>query len=137
MNTDYQSVLRNEFFAEEGSFLLRLRIELYWDKEAFDRLTEAMRACCKEYEQEQQTEEQHLQAIQTMLPRWLASGFWYLSVFVRGHTSHPAWEETIAQEPEYFQKAYDRLESLASWFFEGRSPWIDEEKGWAFPLVDR
>ena len=136
MDTDYRSVLQSEFLAEEETFLFHLRVDLYWDKEAFDRLTDAMRACCKAYEREQQTEEQHMQAMQTMLPRWIASGFWYLSIFVREHTSHHAWEKVIAQEPEYFHKAIERLEALASWFFEGQSPWENEEKGWASTFVN-
>ncbi len=60
MDTDYHTILWNEFFAEEDSFLFHLRIDLYWNKEAFERLTEAMRTCCKDYEREQQTKEQHI-----------------------------------------------------------------------------
>ncbi|HEU5382575.1 MAG TPA: hypothetical protein VFV38_44780 [Ktedonobacteraceae bacterium] len=136
MDKDYYSVLWQEFSAQEETFLFQLRIDLFWDKEAFDRLTDAMRACCKDYERKQQSEEQHMQAQQMMLPRWLASGFWYLSIFVREHTSHPVWKKWIAQEPEYFQKAYERLNALASWFFEGQSPWEDEEKGWLSTLMN-
>jgi hypothetical protein len=152
----YLTILAREFRAGEGSFLLQLRIEMYWDRDAFRRLTEAMRTCCKDYqysqeqlerdlkEQEQLTEEQledeqfadeyslHKNENDTMLPRWIADGFWYLSTFVRDHTSHPAWEQTIAREPEYFSHAYARLDDLADWFFSGQCPWIDEEKGWAY-----
>jgi hypothetical protein len=159
MEKRYLTILAREFRAGEGSFLLRLRNEMDWDKDAFRRLTEAMRACCRDYqhsheqheqfrkEQEQLTEEQmadeqfadeyypHHNGNDTMLPRWLADGFWYLSTFVRGHTSHPAWEKIVAQEPEYFSHAYERLDDLASWFFSGECPWIDEEKGWAYKNV--
>src|SRR5947209_3744657 len=157
MDESYLKTLAHEFRAGEDSFLLQLRIDLYWDKEAFDRLTEAMRQCCKHYqysqdqidrelrEQEQLTKEQiedeqfadeyYLQKQDTMLPRWLAEGFWHLSTFVRDWTSHPAWEKTIDREPEYFAKAYERLDDLASWFFSGNCPWIDEEKGWASTFV--
>lgn len=68
MDSDYRSILWSEFFAEEGSFLLQLRVDLYWDKAAFDRLTEAMRACCKEYEREQKTDAQRMLAIEATLP---------------------------------------------------------------------
>lgn len=37
-------VLRREFDAEEGSFLLRLRGDLEWDRAAFTSLERAMRA---------------------------------------------------------------------------------------------
>lgn len=122
------TILWHEFFAEEGSFLIQLRVDHHWDKAAFDHLTEAMRLCCKQYEQAQKTEEQRMQAVKAELPRWLASGFWYLSQFVRDWTSHPAWKEKYARDPDYFDKAYERLDGLALWFFEGLSPWAADEK---------
>lgn len=159
MEKRYLATLAHEFRAGEGSFILQLRVKMFWDKDAFHRLIEAMRACCQDYqhspeqqerfrkEQEQLTEEQiadeqfadeyypYHNGNDTMLPRWLAEGFWYLSTIVRGQTSHPAWEKTIAQEPEYFSRACDRLDELASWFFSGQCPWRDEERGWAYKSV--
>ena len=129
MDEDYLATLWHEFFAEEGSFLLQLRVQLRWDKVAFERLTEAMRACCKRYQHEQRTEEQRLHALEMRLPRWLAMGFWFIPEFVRDWTSHPAWEQEIAREPAYFKHAYERLHLLAVWFFEGHSYRDDEEKG--------
>lgn len=55
----------------------------------------------------------------------------HTSSFVNDWTSHPGWEEKIAREPDYFKKAYERLDSLAFWFFEGIPPWNDVEEGWA------
>lgn len=46
--------LAREFRAGKGSFLLQLRIDGYWDKDAFRHLTEAMRACCKDYQHSQE-----------------------------------------------------------------------------------
>jgi hypothetical protein len=37
---------------------------------------------------------------------------------------------------DYFQKAYERLHCLASWFFEGEPPWKDVEQGWASTLIE-
>ena len=81
---DYSSVLQQEFEAREGSFLLRLRVDLRWDKAAFTRLTVAMLACCQAYDEgnapatvlESSREPQ-------VAPRWLAEGHWYLDTFVR------------------------------------------------------
>jgi len=129
MNEDYLTILKYEFHAEEGSFLLQLRVNLRWDKVAFDRLTKAMFMCCKHFQEE------YMQAQETMLPRWLAEGFWYLSYFVKEWTSHSSWEEKIAREPDYFKKAYERLFQLAFWFFEGIPPWNDVEKGWASTFI--
>jgi hypothetical protein len=159
MEEEYISVLRHEFSAEEGSFLLQLRIRSRWDKSAFDRLTEAMLQCCKHYMPDHSTQEtslpvqamlfpiseslqkqyvqaqkalmQHIQAEEMLLPRWLAEGFWYVSTFVPDHTSHPAWQEQRTREQAYFDKANRRLEGLAFWFFTGQPPWEDVEKGWA------
>src|SRR5215469_13257297 len=132
MEEEYITILRHEFSAGEGSFLLKLRVNHRWDKFAFDRLTEAMLQCCKHYMQETSLPEQaklfplseslqeqyvqaqigqmqHIQAQEMLLPRWLAEGFWYLSTFVPGHTSHPAWQEQRTREQAYFDKAYCRL----------------------------
>ena len=163
MEEEYITILRHEFSAEEGSFLLKLYVKNRWDKSAFDRLTEAMLQCCKHYMPDRYTQEtslpvqpmlfplskslhkqyvqaqiaqmQHIQAEEMLLPRWLAEGFWYLSTFVPAHTSHPAWQKQRTQEQEYFDKAYRRLEGLASWFFSGQPPWEDVEKGWASTFI--
>lgn len=50
---EVMSVLRQEFDAEEGSFLLRLRGDLEWDRAAFTRLERAMRAACEQLQEDQ------------------------------------------------------------------------------------
>ncbi len=136
MEEDYLAILRYEFSAQEGSFLLQLRCDMHWDKTAFDRVTQAMRRCCQHYQKAPApSQEQDLPAEEMLLPRWLAEGFWYMATFVRGHTSHPAWEQTIAAEPAYFKKAYHRLEMLAAWFFDGECPWRNEAQGWAYTVA--
>lgn len=127
---DMLAILWHEFFAEPGSFLLQLRVPYRWDKEAFDRMTEAMHQCCKLFEQKPETGSYRLQSVLDKVPRWLASGFWFLSHEARDITAHHAWDRECGQEPEYFNKAYERLYLLALWFFEGQCPWQDEEKGW-------
>ena len=106
----YLDVLRKEFAAEDGSFLLTMRIESKWDKDAFSRLVEAMKICCERY------------ADRTLLERWLADGFWYLSATVEGHTQHPAFRRPYKQE--YYERAYRRLWDLADWFFTGSRPYV-------------
>ncbi|HEX5158257.1 MAG TPA: hypothetical protein VFW17_13660 [Ktedonobacterales bacterium] len=141
MPDEWYGVLQREFSAEEGSFLLQLRTEMIWDKAAFTRLTTAMLECCKAYDRtfrppetlplsETQLETLLADYYQQSVPRWLAEGFWYLSDFPKGHTSHPAWHDTIAREPEYYDKAYWRLFILADWFFTGQGP-LDPDKRFA------
>lgn len=126
---DTLAILWHEFFAEPGSFLLQLRVLYRWDKEAFDRMAEAMRQCCKLFEHNPEMGDYRLQLVLDKVPRWLASGFWFISHDVQDITDHPAWDERRKQGPEYFNKAYERLYLLALWFFEGQSLWRDEEEG--------
>ncbi|MBC8104562.1 MAG: hypothetical protein H7Z41_18460 [Cytophagales bacterium] len=107
---DWEQTLRDEFGAEEGSFLIRLRIELEWDRAAFTRLTQAMEECCR------------ARADEDLLPRWMAEGFWYVPSFTRGHTNHPAWKSYLATDPDYYKAGRERLDDLAFWFFLGESP---------------
>ena len=104
----WQDVLRREFGAERGSFLIRLRSEFIWDGEAFTRLTAAMAECCRASEG------------QDVLDRWEASGFWHLSWFVKQWTTHPSFPKEHTKE--YYEKAYRELEELALWYFMGMKP---------------
>jgi hypothetical protein len=122
MADDYTAVLAHEFSAGEGSFLLQLRVQLIWDKVAFTRLIESMLACCRVYDaHERRAAGVGYSADTALLPRWLAEGFWYVSWFVRGWTTHPSWAERTAPEQEYYDAAYERLSDLAYWFFMGDS----------------
>ncbi len=107
----YLEVLRQEFAAEDGSFLLQLRIDFVWDKAAFTRVTEAMRLCC----------EHHADAM--TLDRWLTGGFWYLYAFVSGHVSHPSFPRVYDQA--YYDAACEHLGVLADWFLVGLNPNMD------------
>lgn len=49
MDEDFLNIMWHEYCARDG-FCVQLRVDLEWDKEAFNRLTEAMRGCCKSYE---------------------------------------------------------------------------------------
>lgn len=98
-------VLRHEFRAGEGSFLLALRTEYHWDRVAFTRLEQAMRSVAVEY------------ADRDQIDRWLADGYYYVSTFVPGHTQHPDFPRP---DPDaYYQACIRRLRDLASWFFSG------------------
>jgi hypothetical protein len=108
MMEGYLAVLRSEFDAEEGSFLLKLRCELAWDREAFSRLVGAMEQCAAAYEGREKIE------------RWIAHGFWYVEHFVPEWTSQENFPRPDDQE--YYQKACRRLSDLAYWLFFGESP---------------
>lgn len=104
----FLALLRREFEADEGSFLLRLRGDMEWDRAAFSRLVEAMESCCRRGEGSERLE------------RWQVAGFWYLSWFVRSWTSNPNFPRPYPAE--YYESAYERLEDLACWFFFGQNP---------------
>ncbi|MFD1083526.1 hypothetical protein [Micromonospora andamanensis] len=99
------AVLRSEFGAEDGSFLLRLRIELEWDRAAFARMEAAMRVVCARYDRREASD------------KWLADGFRFVSTWVAGHTAHPSFPRP---EPEsYYLASLDRLRALGTCFLRG------------------
>jgi hypothetical protein len=102
-------VLQHEFDAMPGSFLLQLRCDLRWDKEAFNRLTVAMHTLVSEHNPEES------------IPRWIAEGFWYLDWFVKHWSTHANFPHEHA--PAYYERAYERLHDLAFWLFVGESPY--------------
>jgi hypothetical protein len=106
---DDLQLLWQEFNAADSSFLLQLRVDLHWDRQAFSRLEQAMRRVCAQQE------------TQAHLDRWLVEGYWYLAEFVPGHTSHPAFPRP---EPSaYYEAALKRLQDLQNWYVTGRSPY--------------
>ena len=105
------SVLRSEFDAADGSFLLQLRCDLHWDQTAFARLTDAMLAYASGRDSSAD------------IPRWLAEGFWYVDWFVREWSTHPSFPRE--HEQTYYEAAYERLHDLAYFLFVGESPYDD------------
>jgi hypothetical protein len=109
MSDGYMAILRREFDAEEGSFLLKLRCELEWDKEAFSRRVAAMEQCAV------------VQARRPEIERWIVEGFWYLERFVPEWSSH--LEFPRPHREQYYQAAYQRLSDLAYWLFFSEPPY--------------
>ena len=106
---DFMAILKNEFDADEGSFLIGLRPNLEWDKEAFNRLSSAMKQCAESHSSEQKLE------------RWVAEGFWYVPRFVREWATHSNFPKVHATD--YYERAFARLDDLAYWYFMGQSPY--------------
>ncbi len=106
--TEHLAILRREFDAEEGTFLLRLRVELEWDRPAFSRLIRVMEQCAVEHEGSDRIE------------RWIACGFWFLEQTAADWVGHPDRGRT--GDEEYYRQACMRLRDLASWLFFGASP---------------
>jgi hypothetical protein len=107
MAEPFLDILRDEFAANEGSFLMELRGELTWNKQSFSRMTTAMEECCKACNGRENLE------------RWQAQAFWFIPLFVKQWTSHPNFPRP---EPEqYYEKALNRLHDLAFWYFFGAS----------------
>lgn len=115
MTENWETVLKHELGHEDegnggGSFLLRLRCDLEWDRAAFTRLIDAMQSCAKAHE-----------GCDT-LPRWIAEGFWFVSYFVKEWSSHPDFAKSFNNA--YYEAAYERLGDLAYWLFHGESPYL-------------
>lgn len=107
---DWRGVLAREFAAEEGSFHIQLHVDLTWDKEGFTRLIDAMMACCQQLDRTETVE------------TWMAQGFWYLPGYVRDWAGNPSLPREHAED--YYQKACQRLDELAYWFFMGESLYL-------------
>jgi hypothetical protein len=106
---DFMTILKNEFDAGEGSFLIKLRPNLEWDKDAFNRLATAMKLYAESKSNEPKLE------------RWVAEGFWFVPRFVREWTTHPNFPKVHAAD--YYERAFTRLDDLAYWYFMGQSPY--------------
>jgi hypothetical protein len=77
-------LLRREFEADQGTFLLGLRSEgLEWDEAAFSRLEKAIRWACEHFQDDDQ------------LDHWMAEGFYHTSWSVREW--HPFHHPKIGQ----------------------------------------
>ncbi|MFI1479968.1 hypothetical protein [Streptomyces sp. NPDC020747] len=98
-------VLRREFDAEEGSFLLRLRGDLEWDRAAFARLERAMRVACERSQSDEK------------LDRWVVEGFYEVVTWVPSWTSHPNFPKPAPDA--CFEDCVERIGDLANWFFRG------------------
>lgn len=106
-----RGILRREFSAEKGSFLILARIELTWDWKAFRRLTSAMYDVADEVKG------------QPSIEAWIAQGFWFCDRWIREHTSHPSFPRP---PEEAYQDALRLLDDLASFLFMGQSPYDDD-----------
>jgi len=104
-------ILKREFDAEEGSFLIQARVRLEWDWDAFRRLTSAMYDVADEAKGQPSVE------------TWIAQGFWYCDTFIRDWTSHPNFPRP---PEEAYQDALELLRSLASFLFTGLNPYNDD-----------
>jgi hypothetical protein len=101
--------LRQEYSAEDGTFLYLARIERTWDREAFNRLQQVMREVCEEL------------TSQDRIERWIADAFWYIEGFVREDLSF-----IRPEPPEYFEEANRRVFDLSAWLFNGENPHLPE-----------
>jgi tetratricopeptide (TPR) repeat protein len=106
-----RDILRREFYAEEGSFLIHARVHLKWDWDAFRRLTSAMYDVAQEVKG------------QPSIETWIAEGFWYCDTFISDWTSHP----NFPRPPEdAYRDALALLRDLASFLFTGLNPYKDD-----------
>ena len=116
--SDWRSSLKSQFDGDDGSFLIGLRCDNTWDRDAFDRLVHGMKACCIS------------SADSDTLDRWIADGFWDAEHSARDWLS----QSDSATEP-YHHSAIELLHELAYWYFRGESPAGPECDPNSFPLT--
>jgi len=96
--------LQSEFDAEDGSFLIGLRGELNWDKDAFRNLTRLMYQAASEMQG------------QSDIPVEIAQGFWFCDTWIRHWTSH---ENFPRPEVQYYEDSLELIHDLAYFLFMG------------------
>lgn len=106
-----RDILKREFDAEDGSFLIIARCELRWDQEAFRRLTSAMYDVADEVRGK------------PVIESWIAEGFWFCDTWIREHTSHPNFPRPPQQE---YDDAIELIHNLAWFLFTGENPFQDD-----------
>jgi hypothetical protein len=106
-----RDILRREFRAEKGSFLLQVRRSYEWDWDAFRKLTGAMYDVAEEVKGRPSIE------------TWIAEGFWFCDTWIRDATSHPNFPRP---QEDVYREALCLLSDLASFLFTGQSPYKDD-----------
>jgi hypothetical protein len=97
---------------ERQTFLLKLRVELHWDKAHFTRLEEQLRLACAD-----------LQGAEA-IDRWLVEGSWSLFSWLPDWTNHPSFPRPGPDG--YHEAALQRLRDLHYWFAIGESPYMPD-----------
>ncbi|MCP2040324.1 hypothetical protein L1281_000906 [Neisseria sp. HSC-16F19] len=114
----YTDILRREFEGEDGSFLLRLRLERHWDEAAFQGLVQAMYRAARDLE------------TADTLPKWLAQGFWLAHTFTAEWVAHPAFPKQAGVD---YARGCELLAHLAYYLFHGESPLAEGQlETWIF-----
>ena len=113
---NYKEILINEFNAGDNSFLLDIRCNINFDKNKLLNLLHSAYYYCLNF-----NEDKHLD-------RFFASGFWYISHFVKDWTSHENFREKNILDDDYYEKVYEIIYDLSFWYFMNESPYMDKEE---------
>jgi hypothetical protein len=105
-----REILKREFDAEEGSFLIQARCHANWDWDAFRRLTSAMYDVADEVRG------------QPTIETWIAQGFWFCETWIQDWTRHP----NSTRPPEAYRDAKGLVHELSSFLFTGLNPYKDD-----------
>ncbi len=92
-----EEALKREFDGEEGSFSIKLRCGLNWDKRAFSNLVSTMYDIAEKYKGEES------------IPIWVAYGFCFFDTWIREWTSHPDFPRP---EKEYYESSVGLIRDL-------------------------
>ena len=106
-----REILRSEFNAEDGSFLVKLRCKCEWDWNAFRRLTIAMYDVAEEVKG------------QPSIETWIAEGFWHCDTLINDIASH----SNFSRFPDdAYRDGVELIHNLAYLLFSGQNPYRDD-----------
>ncbi|WP_322922815.1 hypothetical protein [Paenibacillus campi] len=112
---DLSESLRLELEGEEGSFLLKLRVDLCWEPDHATALLTRMYSYI------------HSTVGSKLLNRKVAGDMWLVIHFIRNWSSHEAFRHANPYPDEYYNEVYELLFILGDWYFTGECPFTHPE----------
>ncbi len=112
---DPSESLRRELDGEAESFILKLRVDLYWEPDHAVALLTLMYSYI------------HSTVGAQVLHRKVAGDIWFVIQFIRNWSSHEAFRHANPYPDEYYNEVYELLHILGDWYFTGECPFTHPE----------
>lgn len=105
--------LQHELDGEQGSFILKLRVDLCWEPQHVLTLLKQMYEYIISVENAAQ------------LNRKTAGELWFVIHFIQNWSSHEAFRHANPYPDDYYRDVYELLFMLGDWYFTGECPYTN------------
>ena len=99
----FLSELKQQFDAEDNTFLMTIRDELYWNWDQFFSLSSLMYQVADTFHHQEE------------IDKWIAEGFWFCDTWIREWTMHSYFPQP---SPEQHEGALNLIHDLAFYLFQ-------------------